>query len=56
MTAAAPAGPGFNQIQASLATKMEIYCTSFSDPHDECLFVLRDKNDRVLAEQRINGY
>jgi hypothetical protein len=56
MTAPAPLGPGFNPIQASRAAIMEIYCSSFRDTTDECLFVLRGEDGTVVAEQRVGGY
>jgi hypothetical protein len=52
----APEGPGFSSTQSRAAKVMEIYCTSFSDPGEECVFVLRGQDGRVLAEQRVSGY
>lgn len=56
MTAEAPFGPGFPPYLAEKAHVMEIYATSFNDPHDETLFVLRSDSGRVVAEARVPGY
>lgn len=56
MEEGSPFGPGFSRVQTAQAKSMEIYCTDFRDPGEECVFVLRDARGLVLAETRVPGY
>jgi len=56
MVAKAPFGPGFSPHVIAKARVMEIYATSFDDPHDETVFVLRSEDGGVVAEARVSGY
>lgn len=56
MMEALPFGPGFSPAQAQKAQVMEIYGTAFNDPHEECVFVLRNERGQVVGEARMTGY
>jgi hypothetical protein len=52
-----PLGPGFTYKQCQEADKLEIWGTNHDDPGpDFTLFQLFDRNGKVIAEKRIDGY
>lgn len=55
-TEPAPFGPGFSPADASDATRMEVWGSSFSeDGTDYCEFRLY-KDDQLLGTRRVEGY